>query len=609
MGRLNGAFYFDSRPTHAGAPANGFEMECEPAPRDRPTGGGRIAARGGDVCTWDGRLDNREDLLRQVGQDLPEGSSDSALALKIYQIKGIDGFRDLVGDWSLAIWDAQSRTVVLASDYAGIRPLYYHHSPRGVLWSSSLSSLVERMDTRILDPEYAAGFLAHGHAALRTPYRDVLPVPPGHAVSVTGQRISTQVFWNLPVDRTISGQDERSYEEQLRILFREAVRVRLRDDSPVCAELSGGLDSSSVVAMADDISTGAAAPADLVTFSYTHKDCPDERYFRTMERELDLSGVHFDLEEFPLVSANQVGNSAPAWWEPRFAELARQMNRIGSAVLLTGQFGDFIMGNSPDDSDQVADYLDRGQYTGAAREAFAWSQSLGVPVYPILWRAIRTKYFSWTGSMTPASAIGDSLTQGLSKRLVSGQTGEPPWRAAAPGRRRRFRALSDMLMARILQVPETLEHVSYAHPFAHRPLVEFMMAIPPSVVCRPGEPRRLMRRAFAGLLPPSVLKRQSKAAYGAVYRRALLPLAAEALRDPGRMRSVELGFIDRESVKGRLEAFVNGLECNESQLRQVLLYEFWLRSRWDSGCSTPPNGNRVPVGTRDLFSFQVALSM
>jgi asparagine synthase (glutamine-hydrolysing) len=166
-----------------------------------------------------------------------------------------------------------------------------------------------------------------------------------------------------------------------------------------------------------------------------------------------------------------------------------------------------------------------------------------------------------------------------------------------------------MLMARILQVPETLEHVSYAHPFAHRPLVEFMMAIPPSVVCRPGEPRRLMRRAFAGLLPPSVLKRQSKAAYGAVYRRALLPLAAEALRDPGRMRSVEVGFIDRESVKGRLEAFVNGLECNESQLRQVLLYEFWLRSRWDSGCSSPPRGNRVPVGTRDLFSFQVALSM
>jgi hypothetical protein len=165
-----------------------------------------------------------------------------------------------------------------------------------------------------------------------------------------------------------------------------------------------------------------------------------------------------------------------------------------------------------------------------------------------------------------------------------------------------------MLLARKLQVPETLEHLSYAHPFAHRPLVEFMLTIPPAVACRPGEPRRLMRRAFAGLLPPSILKRQSKASYAARYRQALLPLAAEALRDAARMRSVELGFIDRDSVAERLLAFVNGLDCNESQLRQIILFEFWLRNRWESGQAAPPRGKRAPVGTPNSFSFQVALS-
>jgi hypothetical protein len=369
--------------------------------------------------------------------------------------------------------------------------------------------------------------------------------------------------------------------------------------------------------MAADISTaGRGAPADLVTLSYTHKNSPDERYFRLVERERNLSGLHFDMEEFPFVAADQAGNAAPGWWEPLFAELARQMNRIGSAVLLTGQFGDFIMGNSPDDSDQVTDYLDQGHYLRAAREALAWSQSLGVPVYPILWRALRTEFSSWTDSAVPSAAAagpfaGDSLTEGFGKRLVPdfpGGLAEPAWRAAAPGRRRRFRDVSEMLRARKLQVPETLEHISYTHPFAHRPLVEFMLTIPPAVVCRPGEPRRLMRRAFAGLLPPGILKRQSKAAYGAVYRRALLPLAAEALRDTARMRSVELGFIDRDSVKGRLQAYVNGIECNESQLRRILLFEFWLRNRWESGCAAPPRGNRVPAGSPKLFSFQVALS-
>jgi asparagine synthase (glutamine-hydrolysing) len=635
VGRLIGAFHFDSRPVHAdgrawshallgaGArnavradPAPGLLMGCAASPRDRPKDNERFISRGGDVCTWDGRLDNREDLLLQLGQDLPEGSSDSALALKLYQVGGIDGFRDLIGDWSLAIWDSKSRAVVLASDYAGIRPLYYHHSFHGLLWCSSLSDLVEEMGSRILDEEYVVGFLASGHAALRTPYRDVLPVPPGHAVCVTGQRIATRAFWSLPVEKTIRYQDERGYEEQLRVLFREAVRVRLRTDSPVCAELSGGLDSSSVVSMADDIlAAGRGNPSALVTFSYTHKDCPDERYFRVLERERNLSGVHFDLERFPFVAANQTGNAAPGWWEPRFAELARQMNRIGSAVLLTGQLGDFIMGNSSDDSDQVVDHLDQRHYLLAAREALAWSQSQQVPVYPILWRALRTEYFSWTGSPVPNGAgpcAGvSSLTQSFAKRLASGDPDgqpEPAWRAAAPGRRRRFRALSEMLLARNLQVPEMLEHVSYAHPFAHRPLVEFMLTIPPAVACRPGEPRRLMRRAFAGLLPPSILKRQSKAAYGAVYRQALVPMAAEALRDTAGMRLVELGFVDRDSVTERLRAFVNGLECNESQLRQIILFEFWLRNRWESGPAAPPRGKQVPIGTPNYFAFQVALS-
>lgn len=635
MGRLTGAVCFDWRSIRTGSPASaaalpgaegpgagytgrdpGLIMKCAPWPLDRPKDNGRFVARGGDICTWDGRLDNREELLLQLGQDLPEGASDSALALKLYQAKGVEGFRDLIGDWSLAIWDSRSRTVVLASDYAGIRPLYYRRPLHRLAWSSSLAELVRGMGGEVLDEEYAASFMAHGRVALRTPYRGVFSVPPGHAVCVSGQRIETRAFWSLPVDRTIEYQDERCYEEQLRALFHEAVRVRLRTDSPACAELSGGLDSSSVVCMADDISTARhAAPSDLVTFSYTHEDCPDERYFRVVESARNLSGVHLDVREFPFVAASQTGFSAPGWWEPMFAELARRMNRLGSAVLLTGRLGDFIMGNSPDDSDQVTDYLDQRQYVRAAREALAWSQSQQVPIYPILWRALRMKCSSRTASVLPGGANGqagiNSFARDFARRFAAGRPEgreEFGWRAAAPGRRTRFRALSDMLLARSLQVPEALEHISYSHPFAHRPLVEFMLTVPRAVVCRPGEPRRLMRRAFAGLLPPSILQRQSKAAFAAVYRQALLPLAAEALRDPAKMRTVDLGFIDRDSVNARLLAFVNGLECNENQLRQILLFEFWLRNGWGSRRAAPPPGWRTSVESRDASSCEAALS-
>jgi len=174
----------------------------------------------------------------------------------------------------------------------------------------------------------------------------------------------------------------------------------------------------------------------------------------------------------------------------------------------------------------------------------------------------------------------DSLMPDLQRRASpSGEDRGYGWQAAGPGRRRRFRALSEMLQARLLQVPEALQHISYTHPFAHRPLVEFMLTIPPAVVCRPGEPRRLMRRAFAGLLPDSVRNRKSKAAYGGVYRQALLPLAAEMLREPRKMRLVEHGFVNRNSVTKRLTAFTQGLDSNEAQLRQIILLEFWLRNR------------------------------
>jgi asparagine synthase (glutamine-hydrolysing) len=396
-------------------------------------------------------------------------------------------------------------------------------------------------------------------------------------------------FWELPVDREEHFDDERAYEEQLKVLFREAVEVRLAKQGPTCSELSGGLDSSSIVCMGTKIVSEAAgcdagSPA-LVTFSYTHESSTDERYFQALERSLNLSGIHLPLSRFPLTALNQMGQAVPSWWEPRFRELARQMAVLGSNVLLTGQFGDLIMGNTVDDSDQVADFLRNANFVRAAREAFSWSQALRVPIYSILWRALRANCTSSTAPIVANSVCDqygkmDSLAPEFRKRVALSdydREQESRWQAAPPGRRRRFRAVSEMLAARMLQVPETLQHVSYAHPYAHRPLVEFMLTIPPSQVCRPGEPRRLMRRAFAEFLPTYVVRRKSKGAYHGAYRQALLPLAAALLKQPGQMRLVEFRYVDQKSFVERLTRFIEGLECNEYQLRQLILFEFWLR--------------------------------
>jgi asparagine synthase (glutamine-hydrolysing) len=148
-----------------------------------------------------------------------------------------------------------------------------------------------------------------------------------------------------------------------------------------------------------------------------------------------------------------------------------------------------------------------------------------------------------------------------------------------------------MLDARALLCPEPLLPISYTHPFLHRPLVEFMMSIPSAAVCRPGEPRRLMRRALAGIVSPTVLRRRSKGTYDGQFLTALRPLAQALAGRVGEMRLVELGYVDPEHLLHRLGRLVAGLECNEPQLRNLMLLELWLRRR------TSPAGQKIRPAT------------
>jgi asparagine synthase (glutamine-hydrolysing) len=566
---------------------------------ESPEGRGLFQSPDGSICLWDGRIDNRKDILDQTG--LHTDCSDAELALLGYWKSGADFFRHVIGDWSLCIWDSHRRRIVLASDYAGIRPLYYYCGTQTLYWSSSLADLVRWTSVTELDDRYVAGFLGMGSATGRTPYAGIFPVPAGHALSIGGGGIADQAFWTLPIHEEIRYRNERQYEERLLELFREAVEVRLPPGMPACAELSGGLDSSSVVCMADRLRReNPGRTPELITFSYLQANSPDERFFREVEQVCGVTACHLELSEHRAVG-DRMG-TLPAYWEPRYASLAQRMSALGSGVLLTGQFGDFIMGNTHDDTDQVTEYLARGQFVSAARSAYAWARAIETPIYPILGRAIREAYFSWVPPIRPEASVGaapvsseDSLTGSFRARMADEDrelTAENSIRDAPPGRRSRFRLAAAVLQSRRLQAPEALQHISYAHPYAHRPLVEFMLTIPAHIVVAPDQPRRLMRRAFAGLLPPAVLNRRSKGSYTPAYREAFLPSAAALLKSPGRIQVVERGYVERQSLMSRLEKFTQGLDCNETQLRQILLLEFWLRARMGAPSSSPPLPHR-----------------
>src|SRR5581483_2670863 len=222
-----------------------------------------------EVLSWDGRLDNRGDLLLRLKDSLQGDTSNSAIAQAAYERWGAEGLVYLIGDWSLVLHDHSRHTLVLASDFAGVRPLYYCVQSGRVLWSSRLQFLVDATGISDLDEQYVRGFLLFGGCPNRTPYQGIYSVPAGHSVCISANDTKVHRFWSLPVGDEIRYLEERRYEEQLRALFQEAVSVRLQNQSPVLAELSGGLDSSSVVSMANHLlRSGAARSTGLSSVSF-----------------------------------------------------------------------------------------------------------------------------------------------------------------------------------------------------------------------------------------------------------------------------------------------------------------------------------------------------
>ena len=350
-------------------------------------------AKSSCVLHWDGRLDNRYDLLALLADLLRDDTSNSAIALAAYERWGTDGFVHLIGDWSVVIRDHANRATVLASDFAGVRPLYYSVQREDVFWSSRLQSVVDATGISELDEHYIGAFLLYGGCPNRTPYKGIYSVPAGHAVCVSSHGTKISRFWNLPIDDEVRYRNQHRYEEHLRALFREAVSVRLQTEAPVLAELSGGLDSSSVVSMANHLMRSSAVPAkSLTSVSYVWRNSLDEPFIREMESFCGIKGVHISTHDVPLISETHVGNAQPEILQPFRKSVALLSRRLGAKVLLTGQNGDLMMANLFDDSLQLAASLRRFRVARACKEALEWSKILRLPVYRLLWRALALRF-------------------------------------------------------------------------------------------------------------------------------------------------------------------------------------------------------------------------
>jgi len=327
----------------------------------------------GSVITWDGRLDNRAELISELREPLACVSTDVAIVAAAYDRWGALCFSRFIGDWALSVWNAAQRFLILAKDPIGTRHLFYSLDNNQVTWSTVLDPLVRLAGkTFALNEEYLAGWFSMFPAVHLTPWVGIHAVPASSSVLLAPGKQTIRKYWDFDSSRTIRYRTDAEYEEQFRVAFAKAVQRKLRSDRPVLAELSGGRDSSSIVCMADIIlGLGADDTPCLDTISYYDDSEPNwnERpYFTKVEEKRGRTGYHVNVgaQDPDRVAGSQPHESSSGRFVPTPGHDGRTSPHLracmasqGNRTVLSGIGGDEVMGGMPTPAPELENLIAR----------------------------------------------------------------------------------------------------------------------------------------------------------------------------------------------------------------------------------------------------------
>jgi asparagine synthase (glutamine-hydrolysing) len=539
----------------------------------------------GAILTWDGRLDNREQIISQLESESLSGRDDLAIVAAAYERWGTDCFSKLLGDWALVICDRKNHSVLLAKDFIGARPLYYFIEEGRTVWSTLLDLLVAFAGHPFdLEAEFIAGLLAFYPATHLTPLSGIRSVPPACFVSLAKGRHRISRYWNFDPTYKLRYRTDAEYEEHFRVIFRESLRRRLRADAPILAELSGGIDSSAIVCVADAIMRdGAAETPRLDTVSYYDDSEPDwdERpYFAQVEKQRGRAGFHLN------VAAGRRTDGC---------------DRLNYRVLLSGIGGDEVTGGIPDPSPELADLLSRARFRTFARQLTAWALSKRKPWSHLLFETVRDFLpLAWVDvpqRLQPAAWLNLAFRKSYAT-VLRGYPQRLRLLGPLPSFQDNLHTL-EMLRRQLSCAPSgQLVNREKRYPFLDRDLLEFLFAIPREQLLRPGDRRSLVRRALAGIVPAEVLQRKRKAF---ASRQPIVEIAkqqASLSESAEPMCCLSLGLVDGPSLWQEVAKAADGQVARTATLVRLFSLEAWLGQMKMSGAWSGALGKncpRVPV--------------
>ena len=309
----------------------------------------------GNCIVYNGEVYNYKTLRESLAQEgvTFESNTDTEVILKYYGRRGLAALlSNLIGMFAFAIWDAASQSLILARDHSGIKPLYYHHDEKLFLFASEVRSLLATdLVPRELDPIALESYLAyssvHGPGSI---VKDICCLPPAHylAVEANGTCGSPISYWKpCFVPEAQANRLDAPLLRTFRGLLEQVVSEHLVSDVPLGVFLSGGIDSSSVVAL-----MGLVAPSRVQSFSIIFNDdrYSEARYSRLIARRVGTCHHEICMDERTLLDClpgTLAALDQPSGDGPNVYAISRAARNAGVSVALSGQGGDEVLGGYP----------------------------------------------------------------------------------------------------------------------------------------------------------------------------------------------------------------------------------------------------------------------
>jgi asparagine synthase (glutamine-hydrolysing) len=491
---------------------------------------------GGAVITADLRIDNRDEVLARIGVASEEAMSwaDSRVLLRAWEEFGDSIWPTLRGPFAAAIWDPCRRALTLARDHFGQSVVMWHKTSRFFAFATMPKGLFALPDVpHELNEEKFADFLVLNHdEQATTVYRNIFRILPAHVASVKADGSMVQHrYWSAAEVRAVRLPSDQAYAEGLRECLDRAVRRQMRSAYPIGCFLSGGLDSSSVAALAANALSNKnqrlAAFTQVPREGFDGKDpigrfsdeTPYVEAIRNKIGNIDVTYIRnnecedfTDLERLFVALEGPVRNPTTLGWMLAIFRLAQTQDR---RVLLGGAQGNFTI--SWVGWSQAADHLLRGRlltayrqwrqfyrmYGGSRLEAF-----IRLFVEPLLPDKLgRWSYPSASPRIEPwkeHSAIHPDFAAAMGVAARASLIGHDFLYRVRPGERLKSLAPVDYA-GDSLAAYKAFAGVEVRDPTADVDVVSYCLGIPPEQYLAEDIDRSLIRRAMWGLLPEVVL--------------------------------------------------------------------------------------------------------